>query len=102
MGMPSGISLFIISLFMIMPLVMLVNVAISEFKDNINKIQNRLKEVFNKLCELDEIRVNNPTIRFPIEIKSREEYNKISKNSRESLDLNKIYEIMGIKNESDL
>jgi predicted membrane channel-forming protein YqfA (hemolysin III family) len=38
MGMPSGISLFIISLFMIMPLVMLVNVAISEFKDNINKI----------------------------------------------------------------
>ena len=35
MGMPSGISLFIISLFMIMPLVMLVNVAISEFKDNI-------------------------------------------------------------------
>ena len=31
MGMPSGISLFIISLFMIMPLVMLVNVAISEF-----------------------------------------------------------------------
>lgn len=38
MGMPSGISLFIISLFMIMPLVMLVNVAISEFKDNTNKI----------------------------------------------------------------
>jgi len=47
-------------------------------KDNINKIQNRLKEVFNKLCELDEIRVNNPTIKFPIEIKSQEEYNKIS------------------------
>ena len=38
MSMPSGISLFIMILFMIMPLVMLVNVAISEFKDNTNKI----------------------------------------------------------------
>ena len=38
MSMPSGISLFIMILFMIMPLVMMVNVAISEFKDNTNKI----------------------------------------------------------------
>lgn len=30
-------------------------------KDNIYKIQNRLKEVFSKLCALDEIKVNNPT-----------------------------------------
>ncbi|MGJ0371791.1 PLDc N-terminal domain-containing protein [Aliarcobacter cryaerophilus] len=36
--MDSLIGLLILILWLIMPLVMLVNVAISEFKDNINKI----------------------------------------------------------------
>ncbi|WP_198304536.1 PLD nuclease N-terminal domain-containing protein [Arcobacter vandammei] len=38
MGMPSGIDLLIMVIFMIMPIVILINVIASEFKDSTNKL----------------------------------------------------------------
>lgn len=38
MGMPSGIDLLIMAIFFIMPIVILINVIASEFKDSTNKL----------------------------------------------------------------
>jgi adenosylcobyric acid synthase len=51
---------------------------------------------------LDYLKNENQSEKKSFKEFKEKEYNKLSRIARESLDMNKIYEIMGIKNESDL
>ena len=51
---------------------------------------------------LDYLKKENQSEKKSFKEFKEKEYDKLSKITRESLDINKIYKIMGIKNESDL